>query len=233
MVLNMIAPEAPLPSEELVAARSRHCNLSPRDHWENNGVLAPLSDWSSHSLSMESSLLWIGGASGNQDSWVTELSADIVEAITKQSLHVVLVYVFFDSIEGYKLTTQDFLRLLIARIIQQRPMLVLEVPELLNPRLLRQEGSVEMHWQVLETLLFNLNAAFLVIDRIDAASSDQSGRAASENIVPKLMELVSRLLGRLRVIVTSRERPPAAMEHHPRLSSIWRDTAKKPAKRDR
>lgn len=122
-------------------AQKKNSNLSQKDHWENNGVLEPLSVWSALSTTSAASLLWIGGQSGNEGSWVTELSVDIVIALSAQDLNVTLGYVFFDSLPGKTLTATEFMRLAIARIIEQRPQLIIELPGLLNTRMLRRSSS--------------------------------------------------------------------------------------------
>ena len=55
--------------DELEIVTSRQYQLSQKDHWENNGVLDVILSWSQEG---RDSLLWVGGSSGNQDTWVTE-----------------------------------------------------------------------------------------------------------------------------------------------------------------
>src|SRR5215469_13848957 len=86
---DALLPEAWDPELELEYVLNRGFRLSPKDHWENNGVLENLLLWSKKP---QRPLLWIGGSSGNQDPWVSELSADIVQALQPQLL--TLLYVF-------------------------------------------------------------------------------------------------------------------------------------------
>src|SRR5262249_9802925 len=75
---DILIPDALDSNEEIDWVIGRGHRLSPKDHWDNNGVLEDLVTWSRNG---KHTLLWIGGASGNQDSWVTEFSVDMVKAL--------------------------------------------------------------------------------------------------------------------------------------------------------
>jgi hypothetical protein len=231
-LIEEFLPDAPLSAEELIVALEGHSELSPKDHWENNGVLEPLSLWSATSMTSNTSILWIGGLCGNQDSWVTKLSMDIVHALSAQDLSMTLTYVFFDSLPGKRLTATEFVKLAIARTIEQRPQLIMELPGLLNTRSLRRSSTFVSYWGIFEQMITCLDATFLVLDRVDACARDTTGQPAMELILPRLLELVAKMAGKLRVIITSTQVPPSTYSKHPKLSSLWRDTSIRAMRRD-
>jgi hypothetical protein len=232
LLIESFVPDAPINSDEIIMAQKRHSNLSQRDHWENNGVLEPLSVWSTLSTTSETSVFWIGGQGRKEDPWVTELSVDIVLALSAQDINMTLAYVFFDSLPGKILTATEFMRLVIARIIEQRPQLILELPAVLNTRSLRQSSSFLTCWRIFEQIVMRLDATFLILDRIDVSGEGAADGSTVELILPRILELVSRMAGKLRVIITSTQKPPTAYEKHPKLSSFWRDTGIRPVRRE-
>jgi len=225
LLIDGFLPDALISSEELIIANERHSDLSQKDHWESNGILEPLSFWSTLSTTSRTSILWIGGVSGNQDSWVTRLSVDIAQALRAQDLDMTIAFVFFDSLPRKQLTAIEFVKLAIARIIERRPELIIELPELLNLRSLRRSVSFLAYWRIFEQIITRLDATFLILDRIDTSARDTAGHSAIELILPRLLELVSKMAGKLRIIITSTQEPPSTYRQHPKLSSVWRDTS--------
>jgi hypothetical protein len=232
LIIEGFLPDAPTNSEELVIANERHSDLSHKDHWENNGILEPLSLWSTLSTTSHTSVLWIGGVSGNQDSWVTKFSVDTVRALRAQDLNMTLAFVFFDSLPGKQLTAIEFVKLAIARIIEERPELIMKLPELLNIRSLRRSLSFLGHWKIFEEMITRLDATFLILDRIDKSAQDTAGHSAVELILPRLLELEAKMTGKLRIIITSTQEPPSNYKQHPKLSLVWRDTSIRAMRRE-
>lgn len=76
--------------EALTRLESYDFRLSPKDRWDNNGVLKELLIWSHDSG--HDPVLWIGGSSGNQDTWSTDLSLDVVQALRPQMPTVIYVF---------------------------------------------------------------------------------------------------------------------------------------------
>jgi hypothetical protein len=216
-------------SEELAWTGERKAKLSMKDHWENNpDILENLRCWSK---SKPVPLLWIGGRSSNHDCWVTELSADIVRALSSQNTDMTLVFTFFQRGQTHLRTPMDFVKLVISRILELHPLLVVKMPKLLNPRMVRWASTFTRLWAILDSIIDRLDATFLIIDRIDLAADDQDGTSGAELLLPKLLDLVLKHADRLKVIVTSMYKQPHALEND--LQWIWWDTNIRPSKRDR
>jgi hypothetical protein len=230
MLIESFIPDALTSADELNMAQRMTLRLSMKDHWENNGILDYLATWSN---SDQPSLLWIGGQSGNQDSWVSELALDIVIALGSQGLGDILAHVFFHCVEDRPLTALDFARLLIARTVEQRPTIVLEMPELLNTRVLRRANSFTQAWSILEAVIKRLGKAFFIIDRADAAAESEDGTSAIDDLLPRLLGAVEQNAGELKAIVTSTQAPPTVWANDPRLSSVWLNTGIASKKRER
>ena len=62
--------------------------MPQKDRWEDNGLLTHLLNWSSLH---HPNLLWIAGQSGNQDSWVTDFSHDLIRAMESQDVLMLFV----------------------------------------------------------------------------------------------------------------------------------------------
>lgn len=229
-LIESLITDLPASQEELTLARKSHARLSYKDQWENNGIIDVLSAWSS---SKGASLLWIGGQSGNQDSWVTQFSADLVTALKSQTADFILAYVFFDCGSERSLTATDFMKIIIARIIEQRPITMIELPELLNTRMLRPASTFSQLWLVFEGLINCLGVTFLVLDRVDIGADNKQGLPVAEELLPKLLRLVSMCSSKVKIIVTSTEEPPNAYQGNSLLSSVWLDTGTRQIERSR
>jgi len=230
LLVEAFATDLPTSSEELSWARESNAKLSFKDQWENNGIVDVLSEWANSEVA---SLLWIGGQSGNQDSWVTQFSADLVTALNSQTTDVTLAYGFFDSCPDRALTARDFVKTTIARIIEQRPRILLELPELLNTRMLGPSSTFSRCWTVLDGLIDRLSAVFFVLDRVDAGADNEQGLPVAEELLPKLLGLVSKSPDKVKIIVTSSEEPPIAYQGDSMLSLIWLDTGTRQVERNR
>lgn len=230
LLIESLIVDLPTNQEELTLAQETHARLSYKDQWENNGIVDVLSEWSG---SERASLLWIGGRSGNQDSWVTHFSVDLVTALMSQTADVTLAHAFFDCNSDRSLTAIDFMKMTIARIVEQRPVTVIELPELLNTRVLRSTSTFPRLWMVFERLIDCLGATFLVLDRIDGGADNEQGLTVAEELLPKLLGLVSRYPDKVKVIITSVEEPPNTCGGNSLLSSVWLDTGTRQVERSR
>jgi hypothetical protein len=52
-------------------------------------------------------------------------------------------------------------------------------------------------------MIVRLNAIFLILDRIDASAQDAASHSAVELILLRILKLVSKMAGKLRIIITS------------------------------
>jgi hypothetical protein len=230
LLIDSLVTDFPTSEEVLRVARESHARLSFKDQWENNGIVEVLSEWSS---SERASLLWVGGQCGNQDSWVTQFSADLVAALRSQKSDITVAHAFFDCTPDRLLTATDFVKVTIARIIEERPVTVVELPELLNTRLLRPKSTFAQCWLVLEGLIDCLSGFFLVLDRVDAGADNEHGLPVAEELLPKLLGLVSKCPDKVKIIITSAEEPPNACQGNSLLSSVWLDTGTRQIERGR
>ena len=220
-----------LPSEEeLLTVRTRSSKLSAKDHWENNGILDYLRDWSD---SKESSLLWIGGQSGNQDPWITEFSADLVSALSSQEMDGLHVPVFLQDDQIRRQGPIDVLRTIITRFIEKRPTLLMELPHLLNPRTLRRTESFTNIIRMVKGIVEWLEATFIIIDRFDLTETDEDDVSANNDLLSQLLDLAELGSDKVRILLTSTQGPPSKWQNDTRLSSVWLDTGIRPGKRDR
>lgn len=216
--------------EEINLARQSRSKLSEKDHWENNGILDYLPEWPDSKVP---SLLWIGGQSGNQDPWITEFSADVVSALSSQDTNGVQVHVFLQSGQTRTQAAVDILRTLIARFIEKRPTLLMKLPEFLNSRTLRRTESLSQTWGILERIVDQLEATFIIIDRLDLGHTDVDDVSAAEQLLPKLLGLAELGSEKVKIIVTSIQEPPLKWQNDTRLSSVWLDTGTRRVQRDR
>ena len=197
---EVLLPDGWDPEEELDAVLRAGFSLSQRDRWENNGVLLDLFVWSKNE---HNQLLWIGGMSGRRDTWVTELSADIVQALQPQL--VTLLYVFCDQPKR-TLTVMGLVRHLLVHLLDLQPQLAYRWPELCNGGRFKEAVTFGQLWQIFMQLTASVPNLFIVIDRIEACFADEQA-----DLVCQLLPSLIRLAGSLKemsVLVTSTMDPP-------------------------
>ncbi|KAK6075788.1 ankyrin domain protein [Seiridium cupressi] len=182
----------------------RGFRLSQRDHWENNGVLEDLIKWSRSPE--HSPLLWIGGRSGSQDPWVTELSLDIVKALLP---HITVIHVFCSELARTPdfPTPRDVVKALVAQLLEIHPELVYDDAVYYNERRFKNTSSFRAVWHIFENLMASLSDVFVVIDRIEECYADDDDAGLRNDLLPSLTSLL-RSSRRARAIVTSTLYPP-------------------------
>jgi hypothetical protein len=227
-IIQSLIPDIPTKTNELQVAASAKNSLSPKDSWENNGILEVFLEWNEIETP---TVLWICGRSGGRDSWVTQFSHDIIEAISSQDLETTIVYCFFDRSSAEPVSATTFVRRAIARILEQRPRLVMDLPEIMNPRVLNSDSDFAHYWVILEQMLAELNEVVFVIDRIDMARDDERSTGV-DKLLPKLLQLVRTYSDETKIIITSVEEPLAKYANDARLSMVHLDTVTRPAQRE-
>src|SRR5437763_7463195 len=110
--------------EELQLWQSRQFRLSPKDHWEGNGMLDYLQEWNELPYP---SVLGIFGPNRDRDSWVTEFSLDMIQAFQVQN--ELVTFALCDRPSDQHYTPVVVIKRLICQLLEQRPMLILEEPE--------------------------------------------------------------------------------------------------------
>ncbi|KIM98562.1 hypothetical protein OIDMADRAFT_56911 [Oidiodendron maius Zn] len=215
---DIILSEGWEPEIELELVLQRGFRLSPKDHWENNGVLDGLLAWSKIP---GSSLLWVGGSSGNQDPWVTELSADMIQALQPQLL--TLVYVFCEDVKKRTLTPIRLVKQLIIQILDLHPEIAYHNPKLFNVSRFKRAIDFSQVWRIFEELALEVPDLFLIIDRVEECEIDDEVDLKT-NLLPSILNLVKRSRSS-RVIITSTYSPPVEVRNNPFLQDIYIDTA--------
>jgi hypothetical protein len=231
-LIEVLLPTASTADEQLSLVREHHFDLSPKDHWyENGGVLKVLEDWSAYG---RVELLWIGGRTGNRDTWITEMSIDLIDALQMQDL--TLLHTFCDIAEE-PITVTTLIKQLIAQLLDRHPDIPFRQPKKYNIRRFQRATTFKRCWAIFEALVSELKSSvFIVIDRIDDcdvdSGSDGGGYAdLSHDLMPYLMGLASEA-EHVSIIVTSTEEPPETLVGEEELRHFYRDTRKSRGKRD-
>ncbi|KAK8001641.1 hypothetical protein PG991_013863 [Apiospora marii] len=191
------------PDEAFSRLTRRGFRLSPKDHWDNNGVLVKLVHWSQ----TRCPLLWIGGQSGNQDPWVTELSLDIVQALLPQQITVLYVFCSDVASASASFTPADLVRILIAQLLRIHPQLAYEHPLSYSALRFQNASRFEDLWEILEELASSLAGIYIVIDRIEECGFDDDADLKTD-LLPSLARLVHGI-NESRAIVTSTYEVPS------------------------
>ena len=199
-------------------------HLSPKDQWENNGILEHLITWSA---SGRNSLLWIGGSSGNQDSWVTDFSLDMIQAFQTQSS--TLLYALCGNLSSARFFTPcTLVTSLIMRVLNIHPSLAYQNPDICNQRRFVRAKTFNQLWCIFLELAVQIPELFIIVDRVEQCRPNQDANLSS-HLLPNLMEL-AKGERRISVIVTSVYDPPEGFGDHD-LTSVYIDTGKRARRR--
>jgi len=209
--------------EELEIITGRQYQLSQKDHWENNGVLNDILRWSQKG---RDALLWVGGSSGNQDTWVTELSADTIIALQPQL--VTMLFVFCTQRGNQPITPLGLVRRLIVQLLDKHPELAYQNPETCSLSKFQKSVSFWQTWRIFETLATGVQNLFLIIDRIEECEADEQADLVHQ-LLPRLIEF-GRGNENVSVIVTSIYNPPDEAAEF-LLYATYIDTSKRAGRR--
>src|SRR5437763_7697122 len=164
-ILGLLALNALDPAEEKRLAEEHNTRLSPQDRWDNNGIISYLTKWSeslpysdSVVVNRSPTLLWVGGQCGPRDPWVTGFSASLIKTLRDEGVKI--AYIFCEASIGLLHSEVDFVKILLARILEQLPTLILELPHLLNARALQRALTPEKIWEVMEAVAKRLPTYF-------------------------------------------------------------------------
>lgn len=227
---EMLLPTASTASEQLSIVCKQRFDLSPKDHWYENGVLEVFNEWSRYG---RIELLWIGGRSGNQDTWITEMTLDLIEALRTQNL--TLIYIFCNTADN-TMTATMLMKRLIAQLLDCHPEVPFRQPKTYNIRRFRRATTFKQLWNIFESLISELtNDVFILIDRIENCNVESDLESGDVDL---LHQLLSYLMGlttdaeHVNVIVTSLYEPPEALIEEAELRHFYRDTRKSRVKRE-
>ncbi|KAF2450123.1 hypothetical protein P171DRAFT_481163 [Karstenula rhodostoma CBS 690.94] len=214
---EVLLPTASTAAEQLSPARNHHLNLSPKDHCYETAVLKAFDTWSAHGRSE----LWIGGRSGNQDTWITEMSIDLIDALQMQNL--ALLHMFCTIADAP------------STLLDRHPEIPFRQPSTYNIHRFRRAKTFARLWTIFEALVTELaSSVFVLVDRIeecDGASDDEDGGDHAEQLLPYLIGLASEA-EHVSVIVTSTYGPPEGLVGEEESRHFYQDTGKSRGKRE-
>ncbi|RDW58879.1 hypothetical protein BP6252_13355 [Coleophoma cylindrospora] len=219
---DVLLPNSKYFEAELNYAKGQLPEMSQRHHWQNIGVIDDLTKWS-HTSNYRP-LLWLSVTAGNQGTWVTQMTAEYQATWTQGDVH--LICIFAGVYVEEKLSTQRLLSLLIIRIMEKFPLVIFEIPEMLNTRVLGNATLLEL-WGILNAMIKPLQPLLIIIDRIDLCESNNGLGAFLDN----METLVSNHKGDLRVIFTSAETPPVLVQRAELFETIQSSARIKPSRR--
>ena len=211
--------------EDYHKARSQKIELSPKDQWEENGILDVLLEWS---YTGRDTLLWIGGASGSRDSWVTQLSLDMIDAFQGQG--PTLIHTFCNSPSSVdSLTPRCLLKGLIVQLLTHHPNLAFQNPQLFNEYRFHNATTFHQLWKIFSQLVERVEELFIIIDRVEEIRLEEDENL-SDHLLPSLVDLAYKT-PTVSIIVTSVYEPPEVLEGE-RLTHVYIDTGKRPKQRE-
>lgn len=203
--------------EALTRIPARGFRLSQKDHWENNGILDYLLGWSSTS----SSVLWVGGSCGNQDSWITEMSLDIAHVLL--SHRVSIVYIFCSDFTEAPLTPTRLVKILVSQLLEMHPEVPYENTTYFSLTRIRNTTTFTGVWQIFERLVMSVGEVFILIDKVEACTVDDSADLKTD-LLPSISRLVDKAPGTRGIITSVYEAP----KNH-QIEQVYVDTARRPA----
>ena len=229
---------------DLRIASSRQYSLTPKDAWEDNGILDDLLEWS---MAGRRTLLWIGGSSGNQDPWITPFAIDVIKAFKTQEL--TLLYVLCD-IDSNSLRPSTLVQRLIGQILGQHPQLAFQHPRFFNVHRFRMAAgpdhppNFDLLWDIFTHLISLIRDVFIIIDRIeevvpepDSDIPEIAGEQVQDRLIPRLLALADKDTSAiaesssLTIVITSVEPAPEELWDDPKLAQVYINTGKPPRKR--
>jgi hypothetical protein len=203
--------------------------LAPKDHWEVNGVLDRVAQWSELYVN---SIFMACGPFGSKDSWVTSFSRDLIRLLRSQD--VKMTFAFCDQQEGRTLTPTLLIKRLIGQLLEQNPTLVLQEPRVFNVRVFQNTSSFDAVWDIFERVIAKeKHSVFIVIDRIDCCTGMSSEDVSTGyDLLSRLSKLVCVSNGTLRVIITCAEPVPEQFCEELKLSYFEFNTQAPPRRRE-
>lgn len=205
--------------EALARISAQGFRLSQKDRWENNGILECLLEWSS----AHCPVLWIGGSSGNQESWVTELSIDIAHVLLLHRVNAVYVLCSDFKENTDSLTPKILVQSLICQLLEMHPEIPYDNASYFSSTRFRNTRTFPGMWKIFESLVMSLGEVFILVDKIESCEVDDTADLRND-LIPSILQLAKNAPG-VRGIITSVYEAPEyeGMEH------VYIDTARRPA----
>ncbi|KAK6369562.1 hypothetical protein LTS17_009468 [Exophiala oligosperma] len=210
-VMHTLLPLYVTMNEEIQHWKGRQFRTSPKDHWEVNGVLEYLEAWSSLP---HASILAIFGPTRGRDSWVTEFALDTIQAFQVQNELVTFVLCDRSRVKQY--SPKTLIKILICQILEQRPTLVLEEPDLFTLHHCQSAVELNQLCNLLGRMISRIDRIAIIIDRIESCRQDQGNE--KDEIFEFLVGIVEILGKGAKIIITSANPLPTAPPHNVPIS---------------
>jgi hypothetical protein len=198
--------------DEIELWRKVSFRLSPGDHWERNGILDQMLLWGKS----EDPVFFCVGPFGSKHSWVTSFSLDLI--LMLQSVNTTLTFALCDrprdweNPENSAWSPTMLVKRLLGQLLEQEPMIFLQHPEVFNTRKFAKANDFPSIWRLFERVVERLDRLFIIIDRIDACKGqDDMHVSLGNNLMRSLLILARRHLLKLKIVITSAEKPPVEM----------------------
>lgn len=157
----------------------------------------------------DASILAIFGPSCDRDTWVTEFSLDIIQAFQVQD--VLVTFALCDQPGDQHWTPTTIIKKLICQLLEQKPMLIVEAPEIFNSRVFQKVTTFEEACRVFGLAIARLDSVVIIVDRVELAERDIND-TRSQDFVGFLSRLVRKYQKKVRVVLTCGEEPPDALD---------------------
>lgn len=193
--------------------------LSQKDRWENNGILEYILEWSSTPYSV----LWVGGSSGNQESWVTELSIDIAHVLMLRRVNVVYLFCSDFTENTEILTPKRLVQSLVCQLLEMHPEIPYGNASYFSSTRFRNTKTFSGMWKVFESLVMSLGEIFILVDKIEACVVDDTADLRND-LIPSILKLAKNAPG-VRGIITSVYEAP----EYEGMAHVYIDTVRRPA----
>lgn len=162
------------------------------------------------------SILAIFGPTEERDTWVTEFSLDMIQAFQVQDLLVAAA--MCDRPAGQIFTPTTVIKKLICQVLEQRPELTVEVPDILNLRVFQKITNFNETCCLFRSVVARMTTPFaIIVDRIDCCQADMSD-GDPQDLVGFLSKLLTEHARQLKIIITSAEEPPEDEDLDPELA---------------
>lgn len=202
-LINALRPSNHTMREELQLWQCREFRLSPKDHWEVNGILGYLEQWNALP---HASILAVFGPTRERDTWVTEFILDTIQAFQVQG--ELVAFVMCDRPNNEYYTALDIIKIIICQILELRPTLILEEPEIFNLRVFQRASKFVEACSLLKQIVARLDRIVILIDRIDRCQPDSNDPV--QGVINLMLKLVQIHGNSTRIIITSADPTPKA-----------------------
>lgn len=229
---SLLDPDDQDAQDETMHYKDMKHHLSPRDGWQENGILEEIKFWVK---SEENHVLWASGSCGpSHDSWATPFALDMIDAMRSQAAP--LTYILCDANET--MTAHLLCSQLICRTLDQMPTMILQDPRVFNARRFRAAAAAKSYakiWNIFEELIMRVDYLFIVVDRIDRIFEGEEDEDEARAFMTKLLKLVSKAPDGVRFILASIEKPANYVDNDEAFAVVQDshiDTGRRPGRKE-